>query len=114
MIGDHQRFRGFDETGVPWNRIIAFVGHEPPEDKQLLEKIHAKGACCMAGTSRNLDRRLRVAGDEDRNALEQEYRSRLDFGVDLIETDLPVQVGNLLYDPPKVPVAESLYFDLRK
>lgn len=96
MIGDRQRFRGFDETGVPWNRIIAFVGHTPPEDKELLNMIHAKGACCMAGTSRNLDRKLRVASGADLVALQREYRSRLEFGVDLIETDLPIQVGNLL------------------
>lgn len=112
MIGDHQRFRGFEETGVPWNRVVAFVGHELPEDKRLLEKIHAKGACCMAGTSRNLDRQLRVARDEDSDMLEREYRSRLDFGVDLIETDLPIQVGNLLYTPPKIPAAKSSCFAL--
>ena len=110
MIGNHQRFRGFDETGVPWNRVVAFVGHDPPEDEQLVQQIHAKGACCMAGTSRNLDRRLRIARDEDFDALEREYRSRLDFGIDLIETDLPVQVGSLLYDPPDIPASKSGFF----
>jgi glycerophosphoryl diester phosphodiesterase len=110
MIGNHQRFRGFDETGVPWNRVVVFVGHEPPEDKPLVEKIHAKGACCMAGTSRNLDRQLRMVRDEDVDALEREYRSRLDFGIDLIETDLPVQVGALLYEPPEIPTSKARFF----
>ena len=67
MIGNQQRLRGFEAADVPWNRIVAFVGHTPPEDKELLEQIHAQGACCMAGTSRNLDRQLRVASDEDRS-----------------------------------------------
>ncbi|MBM4091514.1 MAG: glycerophosphodiester phosphodiesterase family protein [Planctomycetes bacterium] len=110
MIGDHRRFREFDETGVPWNGVVAFVGHDPPADKQLLEMIHAKGVCCMAGTSRNLDRQLRAATDGDRVALERAYRSRLDFGVDLLETDLPVQLGNLLYDPPQIPAAKTSFF----
>ena len=110
MIGDRTRFRGFDEIGVPWNRIVAFVGHTPPEDKELLEMIHAKGACCMAGTSRNLDRQLRVAPDSDLIALEREYRARLEFGVDLIETDLPIQVGDLLYAQRTLQESKSRYF----
>lgn len=110
MIGDRKRFQGFDATGVPWSRIVAFVGHEPPEDHELLEMIHAKGACCMAGTSRNLDRHLPSATDADLAALKQEYRARLEFGVDVIETDLPIQVGELLYSPATAPESKARYF----
>jgi len=110
MIGNAERFRGFDQCGVPWNRVVAFVGHEPPADKPLLESIHARGACCLAGTSRNLDRQLRNAGDDARRALEREYRSRLEFGVDLIEADLPIQVAKLLYDPPVIPPSKARFF----
>jgi glycerophosphoryl diester phosphodiesterase len=110
MIGNRNRFREFDESGVPWNRIVAFVGHTPPEDKELLEMIHAKGACCMAGTSRNLDRQLRVATESDLGALKREYGERLKFGIDLIETDLPIQVGDLLHAEPTIPASKSQYF----
>jgi len=112
MIGDRERFRGFEETGVPWSRIVAFVGHTPPEDKELIDMIHAKGTCCMAGTSRNLDRRLREASDSDLTALENEYCALLEFGVDLIETDLPIQVGNLLYARPAIPESKSRWFQM--
>jgi glycerophosphoryl diester phosphodiesterase len=114
MIGNRQRLRGFDAAGVPWDRVVAFVGHTPPEDKGLLEQIHAHGACCMAGTSRNLDRQLRVAGDEGLDRLRKAYQDRLDFGVDLIETDLPIQVGALLYNPPKIPAAKARFFHAPK
>ncbi len=43
MIGDRNRFREFEATGVPWNHVVAFVGHAPPQDRQLLEMIHAQG-----------------------------------------------------------------------
>ena len=110
MIGDRKRFREFDETGVPWSRVIAFVGHTPPEDKELLNMIHAKGACCMAGTSRNLDRTLRNISEADLASLERQYRARLEFGIDLIETDLPIQVGRLLYAEPAIPASKAQYF----
>ena len=112
MIGNPQRLRGFDAAGVPWNRVVVFVGHAPPEDKELLDHIHTQGACCMAGTSRNLDRQLRVTSDEDRDDLQRDYQARLDFGVDLIETDLPIQVGALRHDPPKIPASKSRFFHL--
>ena len=110
MIGDRKRFREFDETGVPWSRVIAFVGHTPPENKELLNMIHAKGACCMAGTSRNLDRTLRNISEADLASLERQYRARLEFGIDLIETDLPIQVGRLLYAEPAIPASKAQYF----
>ena len=84
MITTRERFHQFDKTGVPWSNIVAFVGHTPPEDKELLEMIHAQGACCMAGTSRNLDRKLRTAGEKDLHDFRRSYQARLDFGVDLI------------------------------
>jgi len=112
MIGNQERFRDFQSTGVPWNRVIVFVGHSPPDDKRLLQQIHAQRACCMAGTSRNLDRQLRVASQPQHDQLRLMYRSRLDFGIDLIETDLAIQVGALLYDRPKIPVAKARFFHL--
>lgn len=112
MIGTRQRLRGFDAAGVPWDHVVVFVSHTPPEDKGLLEQIHARGACCMAGTSRNLDQRLRVARGGDLDRLRRAYQDRLDFGIDLIETDLPIQVGALLYDPPAIPASKERFFHL--
>lgn len=112
MIGNQKRFRDFQSTGVPWNRVVVFVGHAPPDDKSLLQQIHAQHACCMAGTSRNLDQQLRVAGQPQHDQLRLMYRSRLDFGIDLIETDLPIQAGALLYDRPQIPIAKARFFHL--
>ena len=111
MIGDHKRFRGFDEIDVPWSHIVAFVGHTPPEDKQLLSMIHAKRSpvwLAHPGTSTDDLRSLPIP-----TFLHwREYRSRLEFGVDLIETDLPIQVGDLLYAKPLIPESKSQYFHI--
>jgi glycerophosphoryl diester phosphodiesterase len=113
MLGDRNRFRNFGETGVPWSSVVAFVGHTPPQDKGLLEMIHAKGACCMAGTSRNLDRELYAGRAAGAVPIEQDYRTLLKGGVDLIETDLPIQLGSLLYAQPAIPLSKSRYFCIR-
>lgn len=104
------------DEALQWARgkTIVILDKKKVPVEVCVKKIHAKGACCMAGTSRNLDRQLRSADNEDRDALAREYRSRLDFGVDLIETDLPIQVGALLYEQPELPASKTRFFFLPK
>ncbi len=110
MIPNRQKFYEFDESGVPWSNIIAFVGHTPPEDKELLQMIHAKGTCCMVGTSRNLDREFIVNRVSGTAPVEQRYRALLQLGADVIETDLPREVGKLLYSESAIPASRSQFF----
>ena len=113
MIPNRTKFEEFDKTGVPWTNIVAFVGHAPPEDRELMSMIHAKGTCCMVGTSRNLDRELtdhRAGGSE---AIKRSYRTLLQNGADLIETDLPQEVGELLYRESSIPASKSQFFQMR-
>jgi glycerophosphoryl diester phosphodiesterase len=110
MIPNREKFYEFDETGIPWSNIIAFVGHTPPRDKELLQMIHAKGTCCMVGTSRNLDREF-IANRASGTALvEQHYRALLQGGADVIETDIPREVGKLLYGESAIPASKSQSF----
>lgn len=113
MIPNRKRFEEFNKAGVPWSNIVAFVGHTAPTDVKLIEMIHAKGACCMVGTSRNLDRRLAVHRAGDTAAIERDYRTLLQNGPDLIETDLPRDVGKLLYSESDVPPSKSRFFRIR-
>lgn len=100
----------FDKLNVPWQNVVAFVGHNPPPDAALYEMIHARGACCMIGTSRNLDRKLLEKQVADISELEAEYRSFLRRGADLIETDIPAQLGPLLYGSTPAPAAKRQLF----
>lgn len=99
MIPSHAQFAEFERTGVPWRNVVAFVGHTPPDDATLYERIHGKGTSCLVGSSRNLDRRIISGQATDIKLLERDYRDLLQRGADLIETDIPVQVGPLLYGP---------------
>ncbi len=112
MIPNREKFAEFDKLGIPWSNLVAFVGHVPPEDKGLYEAIHAKGACCMIGTSRNLDRQVtsgHVNSGQvgDIKQLEGQYRAFLARGADLIETDIPAQLGPMLYGASSVPPSKA-------
>lgn len=110
MIPTREKFHDFETSGIPWANIVAFVGHSPPEDLQLLEMLHAKGVCCMAGTSRNLDRELLERRQTDFSKLLPHYQQLLTNGVDLIETDIPRQVGSHLFDRVLPPAGKAEFF----
>lgn len=113
MIPTLAKAREFDQFGVSWSNVVAFVGHKPPEDPELYAFIHGKGACCMIGTSRNLDRRIIQQEVPDIQALEPDYRTFLKRGADIIETDIPALLGPLLYHGAEVPEAKRAFFGLR-
>jgi glycerophosphoryl diester phosphodiesterase len=110
LIPNREKFAEFDKLGIPWSNVVAFVGHQPPEDRGLYESIHAKGACCMIGTSRNLDRQIITGQTADIKQLEDGYRKFLGRGADLIETDIAAQLGPLLYGSTSPPLLKAKYF----
>ena len=109
MIPNLAKAKEFDALGVPWNHVVAFVGHIPPEDAALYAYIHSKGASCMIGTSRNLDRKIIDRQVADIKTLEPDYRSFLKRGADLIETDIPTQLGPLLHGATPIPASKKPY-----
>ena len=113
MIPNRAKFAEFEGLGIPWRNVVAFVGHTPPEDRELYAMIHRKGANCMIGTSRHLDLRFIKEKMNSLQPLEPEYRAFLQRGADLIETDIPVQLGPLLFHNTPVPPAWRAYFSKR-
>lgn len=103
MIPDREKVRDFDALGIPWSHVVPFVGHTPPDDEELYRELHARGASCLIGTSRNLDRGIVSRAVADIRSLEPEYRRFLARGADLIETDIPAHLGPLLYSGVPVP-----------
>lgn len=110
MIPNRAKFTEFEQLGIPWRNVVAFVGHVPPEDLQLYELVHAKGAHCMIGTSRNLDRRFTRKEVAALRELEGDYRAFLKRGADLIETDIPAHLGPMLYGTAPVPGSKRQFF----
>jgi alkaline phosphatase/alkaline phosphatase D len=97
MIPNHAKVRAFSETGIPWENIVAFLGHVPPTDRSLYDAVHRHAASTMIGTSRNLDLGYPQRVVNDRERLRRDYQAVSDRGADIIETDLPRELGELLY-----------------
>jgi glycerophosphoryl diester phosphodiesterase len=110
MIPNRDKLREFEATGIPWSNTVAFIGHEPPQDRELVEMIHARGTCCFAGTSRNLDLTFAARHTIEPVKLQQDYQKLLNFGVDVLETDLPRDVGTLLYKNSTAPKSRLQFF----
>jgi len=113
MVPNREKFAEFDKTGVPWQNVVAFVGHVPPDDAALYAAIHDKGASCMVGSSRNLDRQFTSGQKSDIKLLESGYHAFLKRGADLIETDIPSQVGPLLYGSGPIAPSKRKYFNVK-
>jgi glycerophosphoryl diester phosphodiesterase len=97
FMTNHAKVAEFDQIGVPWKNIIAFVGHDFPTDRTLYEKIHSNGARCMVGTSRNLDRKILDGHPREMESLRSHYQELLDLGADVIETDIPTLLNPILH-----------------
>jgi glycerophosphoryl diester phosphodiesterase/dienelactone hydrolase len=110
MIPNVAKVAEFDKLGVPWKNVIAFVGHVVPDDPALYEAIHARGACCMIGTSRNLDKQVSGKQVGDIRELEAGYRAFLKRGADVFETDIPAQLGPMMYAKAAAPAAKKDFF----
>ncbi len=110
FIPDLAAVQAFEQSGIPWKNIIAFVGHTPPADRELYRQLHQRGVLCVVGTSRHLDREWLAANAEERQALRDRYERLFDLGADLLETDLPHQLQPLFFSAtPAPPALQSLF-----
>jgi glycerophosphoryl diester phosphodiesterase len=110
MIPNLEKAKEFDTLAVPWRNVVAFVGHTPPDDPALYEYIHQRGASCMIGTSRNLDRKVIAGQVSDVQVLAGEYQAFLNRGADIIETDIPCLLGPMLFQKTSIGPSKQQFF----
>lgn len=113
MLGDFNKITAFDSSGVPWENVIVFLGHDAPKDAAIYATVHDKGARTMIGTSRNLDRDFASRATNDLESLREEYQAILNRGADVIETDIPRELGRLLADDKQTDDLPTKFFSVR-
>lgn len=83
-IFNMEDYNKFKNSGIPWNRIMAYVGYSmKPEQKEVYELLRSHGVMCMISVHPTSDR------VQPHDARMGAYRKELDTGPDIIETDYP-------------------------
>ena len=109
FIPTPEKMKEFDQTGVPWSNVVAFVSHQMPADTRIFDMIHQKGALCILGTSRNLDLEVIKGQVPDIHQLEKSYNDLYRKGVDILETDIPVEVSKVVAGRMSSPTYTSKF-----
>lgn len=79
----------YEKAGVPWNNVMAYVGpNARPENKELLNALHARGVMCMISAAPTYDK---LKTEEEREAA---YKAIINSGANVIESDLPIEAAN--------------------
>jgi glycerophosphoryl diester phosphodiesterase len=95
MMGKMENLKALDKSGVPWENMVAFIGHELPVKQDIIQEVHQRRAMCIQGSSRNYDRQY-MQGEISKKELTEGYLNMLDKGVDIIEADLSIESGEAI------------------
>jgi glycerophosphoryl diester phosphodiesterase len=93
IMPDKEAVAKFDSTGIPWSNVVCFVTHTQPKDKDVFRLIHEKGAMCMMGSSRSIDKDYDDGKIKSYDDLMQRYKDLIQEGADIIEADKGIDAG---------------------
>ncbi len=101
-IRNEDEIKRLEETGIPWDRVIAFTGiaERTPEFNQAL---HDKGIFTILGVLGNLDKSAEAHGD-------QLYASFIQKGADILATDRPIEAAAAIKTLAPKASSKSKYF----
>lgn len=104
-IRNEEEIQRFEETKIPWTRVIAFTGvaERPQEFNQAL---HEKGVFTILGVLGNLDRSAISRGD-------QLYTSFVQKGADILATDRPKEAAAAIQTLSPSNSSKARYFTRR-
>ncbi len=92
-ISDMKDYKMYEESGIPWNRIMAYVGYTmDPEQQKVYDLLHSHGVMCMIALAPTRDKI--TDPDKRREAYLEEVAKK----PDIIETDYPARFLNIPLD----------------
>ena len=104
----------FDKSGVPWENVVVFVTHTEPTEKGIFDYIHKKGAMCIRGSSRTIDKDYTDGKISGTDVLNEKYRRLITDGADIIEADLGIESGNAIAGLQGTKSQKKKYFKVQK
>jgi len=101
-IRNEEEIQRFEETGIPWTRVIAFTGvAERPQE--FNKALHEKGVFTILGVLGNLDRSAIARGDEI-------YAGFVQKGADILATDRPIEAATAIQTLAPSNSSKASYF----
>lgn len=86
-----EQLEAFEKTPIDWRNVMAYVGPRMlPENRELYERLRAKGVRCMISLAPTYDRR------ETPEQRREGYLSDRDILPDVIESDYPIELTRAL------------------
>jgi len=86
-----EKFQEYKAAGIPFNRMIAYIGPKiKPENQELYRLLHAEGVMCMISAAPTYDKL------ETKEARAEAYRAVFADGATILESDLPIEVAEAL------------------
>lgn len=80
----------YEEAGIPWNQIMAYVGPENnPGLRELYDMLHERNVMCMISAAPIYDK----LPPEERQAA---YQAIIREGADIIESDRPIEAADAI------------------
>ncbi len=102
-IRNLEEIERLEDTGIPWNRVIAFTGvSERPQE--FNKALHDKGVFAILGVLGNLDKSAVARGDEL-------YASFVQKGADILATDRPIEAAAAIKTLAPSKSSKSKYFN---
>lgn len=90
-IKDAAALQAFKDSGLPYNRMIVYIGPEINDDNQAMYAFfRQKGVLCMISTAPSYDK---IPSKEKRA---QKFRAVFADGASVLESDLPIEVSKAL------------------
>jgi glycerophosphoryl diester phosphodiesterase len=95
FLSNTGQVKEFENYGVPWSNVVAFIGHKWPDDPELFTLLHKKEVMCIVGTGRNLDLEYLTGKVPEIGDLKVKYDELFEMGTDMLETDIPVPLSKI-------------------
>lgn len=86
-----EQFEAYRDAGIPFNRMIAYIGPDIKSGNQELYRLlHAEGVMCMISSASSYDK-LPSATERA-----EAYRAIIADGATILESDFPIEVAEAL------------------
>ncbi|WP_200978271.1 glycerophosphodiester phosphodiesterase family protein [Echinicola sp. 20G] len=91
FIRNQAEFNSYEEAGIPWSQIMAYVGPmSKPENQALYDQLHAKGVLVMISAAPSYDKM------DNKEEQFDSYIKVFEEGADVLESDYPIEVAKAL------------------